>query len=109
MLTLFKSYSDVLKRRYGHDFNQIIQDDTYVPMTVQTNEELEYVRSVALCGLEGDITPLPQNLPFSRLYPLCCDNIRMFVEEYYMFSDEYVQSYNDVDEILRKVSSFRNF
>jgi exocyst complex component 6 len=74
-----------------------------MPMLVQTREDLENVRSVSLYGLDGDIGPLSQNLPFSQLYPLCCSNIRSFVNEYYMFLDDYIHSYSDVDEILRKV------
>jgi hypothetical protein len=72
-------------------------------MLVETNKELENIRSVCLYGLDGDATSLPQSLPFSQLYPLCCNNIRNFVNEYYMFSDENIHSQHDVDEILRRV------
>lgn len=82
---------------------QIIQDDNYMPMTVQSYEDLENIRNVSLYGLEGDIASFPYTLPFSQLYPLCCSNIRNFVNEYYMFSDENIHSQHDVDEILRRV------
>jgi hypothetical protein len=75
-----------------------------MPMFVETNQELENIRSVSLYGLEGTVS-LPQSLPFSQLYPLCCNNIRNFVNEYYMFSDENIHSQHDVDEILRRVRS----
>jgi exocyst complex component 6 len=74
-----------------------------MPMTVETPAEYENIRNVSLYGLEGDTYTFPQTLPFSQLYPLCCNNIRNFVNEYYMFSDEYIHSQHDVDEILRKV------
>src|SRR5579871_6330490 len=74
-----------------------------MPMTVETSEELEKIRSVSLFGVENDIRSFPHSLPFSQLYPLCCNNIQNFVNEYYMFSDEYIHSQHDVDEILRKV------
>jgi exocyst complex component 6 len=84
---------------------QIIQDDNYMPMTVESNKDLEELRKVSLYGLEGEITSFPQALPFSQLYPLCCQKIQTFVSEYYMFSSEYMHSQHDVDEILRKVAS----
>lgn len=74
-----------------------------MPMTVERSEDLERIRKVTLFGLDGDIRSFPHNLPFSQLYPLCCNNIRSFVTEYYMFSDEYIHSQHDVDEILRRV------
>jgi exocyst complex component 6 len=82
---------------------QIIQDDNYMPMSVERREDLERIQKVTLFGLDTDIQSFPQNLPFSELYPLCCSNIRNFVTEYYMFSDEYIHSQHDVDEILRRV------
>src|SRR5436305_4222199 len=76
-----------------------------MPMYVETSESLERIRKVVLYGLENEFRSFPQNLPFSQLYPLCCSDIRNFVREYYMFSDEYIHSHHDVDEILRKVST----
>jgi exocyst complex component 6 len=73
-------------------------------MTVESFEDLENLRNVSLYGLEGDIRSFPSTLPFSQLYPLCCSNIRNFVNEYYMFSDESIHSQHDVDEILRRVN-----
>jgi exocyst complex component 6 len=72
-------------------------------MTVESSEDLNNIRNISLHGLEGDTRTFPQTLPFSQLYPLCCSNIRNFVNEYYMFSDESIHSQHDVDEILRKV------
>lgn len=74
-----------------------------MPMSVERSEDLERIQKVTLFGLDTDIQSFPQNLPFSELYPLCCSNIRNFVTEYYMFSDEYIHSQHDVDEILRRV------
>jgi len=85
------------------DVVQIIQDDNYMPMSVEMREDLERIQTVTLFGLDTDIQSFPQNLPFSELYLLCCSNIRNFVTEYYMFSDEYIHSQHDVDEILRRV------
>lgn len=74
-----------------------------MPMTVETPDEFDRIRNESLYGLDGAYDTFPQTLPFSKLYPLCCSNIRNFVNEYYMFSDETIHSQHDVDEILRKV------
>jgi hypothetical protein len=76
-----------------------------MPMIVERSEDLERIRKITLFGLDNDIPSFPQNLPFSQLYPLCCNNIRSFVTEYYMFSDECIHSQHDVDEILRRVTT----
>lgn len=46
----------------------------------------------------------PINLPFSQMYPLCCLDIRNFLNKYYFFSDEYFQHQQAIDEELKNVS-----
>lgn len=43
-------------------------------------------------------------MPFSQTYPMCCINIRNFVDQFYQFTDGVVQQHLDIDEVLRKVS-----
>ena len=43
-------------------------------------------------------------MPFSQTYPMCCINIRNFVDQFYQFTDGVDQQHVDVDEVLRKVS-----
>lgn len=44
----------------------------------------------------------PQAMPFSQTYPMCCINIRSFVEQFYQFADGVAQHHVDIDEVLRK-------
>lgn len=46
----------------------------------------------------------PCVLPFSQMYPLCCINIRNFLNQIYLFSDDYFQRSSVIDETLRSVS-----
>jgi hypothetical protein len=46
----------------------------------------------------------PQAMPFSQTYPMCCINIRNFVDQFYQFTDGVAQQHLDIDEVLRKVS-----
>jgi hypothetical protein len=47
----------------------------------------------------------PQAMPFSQTYPMCCINIRNFVDQFYQFTDGVAQQHLDIDEVLRKVST----
>ena len=44
----------------------------------------------------------PCVLPFSQMYPLCCIDIRHFLNQFYFFSDDHFQHPNIIDETLRK-------
>ena len=46
----------------------------------------------------------PQAMPFSQTYPMCCINIRNFVDQFYQFTDGVAQQHLDIDEVVRKVS-----
>lgn len=45
----------------------------------------------------------PCVLPFSQMYPLCCIDIRNFLNQFYFFSDDHFQHPNVIDETLKKV------
>lgn len=53
--------------------------------------------------LRDDRAGFPQQMPFSQTYPMCCINIRNFVDQFYTFTDGVVQQHLDIDEVLRKV------
>lgn len=55
-------------------------------------------RSLLICR-----NGFPQDMPFSQTYPMCCINIRNFVEQFYLFADGVSQHHLDIDEVLRKV------
>lgn len=45
----------------------------------------------------------PCVLPFSKMYPLCCIDIRNFMNQFLFFTRENFYHPNIVDETLRKV------
>ena len=49
----------------------------------------------------------PCVLPFSQMYPLCCIDIRNFLNQFYFFSDDHFQHPNVIDETLKKVPSIQ--
>lgn len=52
---------------------------------------------------------IPCVLPFSQMYPLCCIDIRNFLNQIYLFSDDHFQRSSVIDETLRTVSISKPF
>lgn len=97
-------------------------DDDNQPMMINDQEEFDQVvgvcwlatgeaESLAMCvlhpGYGRTLIParqeFPQPMPFSQTYPMCCINVRNFVDQFYQFADGVSQPHLDIDEVLRKV------
>lgn len=102
-LTLFDKYAQLLKRRFSDDFVEIVSTDDYMPMPIQNAEEYEKVISVSWYtpAIPVEQTKFPCVLPFSQMYPLCCIDIRNFLNQFYFFSQDDFQHGEVVDETLR--------
>lgn len=103
LLTLFSKYSELLKKRFSEDFMEIVSTDDYMPMTLNSIEEYDKVVTVSWYTPEKDREELtfPCVLPFSQMYPLCCIDVRNFLNQIYLFSDDYFQKSSIIDETLR--------
>ncbi|KAG7148906.1 Exocyst complex component sec15 like protein [Verticillium longisporum] len=104
LLTLFDKYAELLKRRFSEDFQEIVSTDDYMPMAINSREEYEKVVNVSWFSQDKSPEDLsfPCVLPFSQMYPLCCIDIRNFLNQFYFFSDDHFQHSNIIDETLRK-------
>lgn len=70
----------------------------------QPAEELTYVFLLTHSAVVADDNSrFPCVLPFSQMYPLCCIDIRNFLNQFYFFSDDHFQHPDVIDETLRKV------
>ena len=103
LLTLFEKYAQLLKRRFSDDFLEIVSTDDYMPMPIQNAEEYEKVINVSWYVPPVPVadTRFPCVLPFSQMYPLCCIDIRNFLNQFYFFSGEDFRHSEVVDETLR--------
>ncbi|KAL3469387.1 exocyst complex subunit Sec15-like-domain-containing protein [Aspergillus californicus] len=101
-LILFKKYADLLKRRFSDDFQEIVSTDDYMPMPIQTPEEFEKVLNVSWYTPEKPQEQIfPCVLPFSQMYPLCCIDIRNFLNQFYFFANDEFSSPDIIDETLK--------
>ena len=104
LLTLFEKYAELLKRRFSDDFQEIVSTDDYMPMPINNLEEYDKVVNVSWYTPEKPREDLsfPCVLPFSQMYPLCCIDIRNFLNQFYFFSDDHFQEPSVIDETLKR-------
>ncbi|KAI4229293.1 MAG: hypothetical protein L6R36_000945 [Xanthoria steineri] len=103
LLTLFDKYAELLKRRFSDDFQEIVSTDDYMPMPIHKSDEYDKVVNVSWYTPEKPRQELrfPCILPFSQMYPLCCIDIRNFLNQFYFFSDDHFQHLNVIDDTLK--------
>lgn len=104
LMTVFEKYSQLLKDRFSEDFQEIVSTDDYMPMPINTPDEYDKVVNVSWYTPQKSREELtfPCVLPFSQMYPLCCIDIRNFLNQIYLFSDESFQRSSLIDETLQK-------
>ncbi|MCJ1419379.1 hypothetical protein MMC32_005734 [Xylographa parallela] len=103
LLTLFEKYAELLKRRFSDDFQEIVSTDDYMPMPINNLDEYEKVVNVSWYTPDKSTDELrfPCVLPFSQMYPLCCIDIRNFLNQFYFFSDDHFQQPRVIDDKLK--------
>jgi len=104
LLDMFDKYAELLKKRFSEDFQEIVSTDDYMPMAINSKKDYENVVNVSWFTQEQSIDDLtfPCVLPFSQMYPLCCIDIRNFLNQFYFFADDHFQHPAKIDESLRK-------
>ncbi|KAL8971748.1 MAG: hypothetical protein Q9183_000904 [Haloplaca sp. 2 TL-2023] len=103
LMTLFDRYAELLKRRFSDDFQEIVSTDDYMPMPIHKPDEYDKVVNVSWYTPEKSREELrfPCVLPFSQMYPLCCIDIRNFLNQFYFFSDDHFQHPKIIDDTLK--------
>ncbi|EPQ62307.1 Bgt-357 [Blumeria graminis f. sp. tritici] len=103
LLILFERYAALLKKGFSDDFQEIVSTDDYMPMPINNLDEYDKVLNVSWFKPEKSRENLtfPCVLPFSQMYPLCCIDIRNFLNQFYFFSDDYFQHPSTIDNTLR--------
>ncbi|KAG0316648.1 hypothetical protein BGZ97_006549 [Linnemannia gamsii] len=103
LLTLFRTYADQLEAKFSANFHKLVDEDDYTPMLVENQDEYNLLqmsfrfreeRSAARQGF-------PRNLPFSKVVPYCCEDIKQFVTQFYRFVEGFNQEQNEMDELVK--------
>ncbi|KAK3812105.1 MAG: exocyst complex subunit Sec15-like-domain-containing protein [Benniella sp.] len=103
LLTLFRTYADQLESKFSTNFHKLVDEDDYMPMSVANQEQYNLVqlsfrfkedRKAARQGF-------PRTLPFSKVVPHCCEDIDLFVSQFYRFVEGFTQEQNNMDELVK--------
>ncbi|KPI41662.1 Exocyst complex component 6 [Cyphellophora attinorum] len=102
LLVLFDRYAELLKQRFSEDFVEIVSTDDYMPMPIQNAEEYEKVVNVSWYTPDRPVDQMafPTVFPFSQMYPLCCIDIRNFLNQFYFFSDNEAPTPNPLSSVI---------
>lgn len=102
-LTLFQKFVNLLKRRCADDFQEIVSTDDYMPMPITTGEYYDRIIDVGYYQPEKereDVT-FPCVLPFSQMYPMCCIDIRDFLNQVYSAPEDYLTRSSFIDDTIK--------
>jgi exocyst complex component 6 len=107
LLTLFEKYSSLLQKRFSDDFSEIVSTYDYMPMPITNADEYTKVVNVSwYTPPPGQDDPETLNypcvLPFSQMYPLVCIDIRNFLNQIYLFSDDHFKHVTVIDATLKE-------
>ncbi|KAK7060468.1 Rab GTPase-binding exocyst subunit S15 [Paramarasmius palmivorus] len=106
IIVLFEKYAKLLESQFSRRFDDIVQQDDHLPMLVQSEQEVNTVLDVVWISNEKKQeireSPLPQNLPWSQTFYLCCEDIRGFIQKFYAFVEGVSQHHRNIDELLSK-------
>lgn len=81
---------------------QIVSTDDYMPMPITDADEYNKVISVSWYSPPDDLDiTYPCVLPFSQMYPLVCIDIRNFLNQIYLFSDDHFRHTTVIDKTLK--------
>lgn len=106
ILSLFGRYVKLLETFFGKRFEAVIRQDDNQPLFIDKDTELQAVLDVVWIseternGIKD--APLPQALPWSQSFYLCCQEIRSFIQKFYAFADGVSRHHRDIDDLLSK-------
>ncbi|KAI8347890.1 exocyst complex subunit Sec15-like-domain-containing protein [Mortierella sp. GBAus27b] len=103
LLTLFRTYADQLENKFSVNFHKLVEEDDYTPMNVQDQEQYNVVQLMFRFKEDRKATRqgFPRNLPFSKVVPYCCEDIGLFVEQFYRFVEGFTQEQNEMDDLVK--------
>ncbi|KAJ3860246.1 MAG: rsec15 [Lentinula lateritia] len=106
LIVLFEKYAQLLEKQFSKRFDDIVWQDDCQPMYIQSQQELKTVLDVVWISDEeraevGKVS-LPQSLPWSQTFYLCCEDIRGFIQKFYAFVEGVSQHHRNIDDLLSK-------
>ncbi|KAF8351587.1 rsec15 [Amanita rubescens] len=108
---LLEKYAQLLEAKFSAKFDFTVREDDHLAMLAENTEELEGILGLVWITeaerMELKQMRLPQPLPWSQTFYLCCRDIRGFIQQFYAFVEGVSQHHRNVDDLLCK--SLDNF
>lgn len=103
LMSLFEKYIHLLKQRWAEDIHEVLTTDDYMPMAVDDDARYDEIMDVVWYqpGIDRSQLSFPVVLPFSQMYPMCCIDIRNWLNEVYSAPDDYVTRSSQIDDAIR--------
>ncbi|KAF8972837.1 hypothetical protein BGZ46_010030, partial [Entomortierella lignicola] len=103
LLTLFRTYADQLETKFSANFHKLVDEDDYTPMLVENQDEYNFLQKLFRFKEDRKSTRqgFPRTLPFSKVVPYCCEDIRDFVGQFYQFVEGFNQEQNEMDDLVK--------
>ena len=103
LLMLFKRYSAYLRETFDKNFYKTMQEDDYMPMVISDPAMYKRIAEVTWYTPDPSETnkKFPKTLPFSQIFPLCCAEIKTFMNYHYSFLDNLQHDLSQIEDILR--------
>ncbi|CAH1390512.1 unnamed protein product [Nezara viridula] len=96
-------YNEVLMQRWVGVFREILDEESFLPAEVETQEEYDAVVSAfPFHDDDLDNSPFPKTFPFSPLVPNVYQQVKEFIYACLKFSEDLGLSQGEVDDMIRK-------
>ncbi|KAF8929985.1 exocyst complex subunit Sec15-like-domain-containing protein [Dissophora ornata] len=103
LLTLFRTYADQLETKFSSNFHKLVDEDDYTPILVENQDEYNLLQMSFRFkeDRKSSRQGFPRTLPFSKVVPYCCEDIRQFVGQFYRFVEGFNQEQNEMDDLVK--------
>ncbi|XP_034233966.1 exocyst complex component 6 isoform X2 [Thrips palmi] len=96
-------YNEVLMQRWVQVFREMLDEECFLPLEVETQEEYDSVLSSFPFHDEAlEVAPFPKVLPFSSMVPKVYQQVKEFIYACLKFSEDLHLSQGEVDDMIRK-------
>jgi len=105
MIILFEKYSRLLKQQYSSQLSQIMQNEDFIPMVINSADEYENLLNAFSLQEDRDVIlqGFPRTLSFSKSFSESCIIVKTFIRKFYQFIQGFTQNYGEMDDLLKKV------
>lgn len=103
LVKLLLQYDKSLQKKFITDFTQTVEEDDYMPMVIKNKDLYLKIANISWYTVdENEVKkPFPRMLPFSQVYPLCCAEIRNFLQALETFMDDLEHNEREVQELIK--------